>query len=191
MIQVDANSQNETIILGGGCFWCIEAIYLDLQGVIQVVSGYAGGKKQDPTYYEVCDGDTGHAEVCQVTFDPLVISLREILQVFFTVHDPTTLNRQGNDVGTQYRSIILYVNEHQEQIASEVLQEANTSIYNNKIVTTIEKLEKFYPAEDYHQNYYARNINQGYCRVVITPKVAKFRKKYFDKLKIKELSAKL
>ena len=188
---MNANSQNETIILGGGCFWCIEAIYLDLQGVFQVVSGYAGGNKQNPTYYEVCDGDTGHAEVCQITFDPLVISLREILEVFFTVHDPTTLNRQGNDVGTQYRSIILYTNENQKQVANEVLQEANTTIYNDKIVTTIEKLEKFYPAEDYHQNYYARNPNQGYCRVVITPKVAKFRKKYFEKLKNKELSAKL
>ena len=177
----------ETITLGGGCFWCIEAIYLDLQGVTKVESGYAGGSKTDPTYYEVCDGRTGHAEVVQVTYDPTIVTTMEILQIFFTVHDPTTLNRQGNDVGTQYRSTILYHTEEQKQIALEALKEANEQIYNNKIVTKIEQLDTFYKAEEYHQNYYARNPNQGYCRVVIAPKVTKFRKKYYDKLRSKEV----
>ena len=180
---------NETITLGGGCFWCIEAVYLDLQGVLKAESGYAGGSKQDPTYYEVCDGDTGHAEVVQVTFDTSKITTKEILQIFFTVHDPTTLNRQGNDVGTQYRSTIMYNTEEQKKLAEETLKEANNELYNGKIVTTIEKLDTFYKAEEYHQNFYARNPNQGYCRVVIAPKVAKFRKKYYDKLKKPEVTA--
>lgn len=187
---MDKNNQLETITLGGGCFWCIEAIYLDLQGIIKVESGYAGGTKKDPSYYEVCDGDTGHAEVVQISFDPTIITLREILEIFFTVHDPTTLNRQGADVGTQYRSIILYNTEEQKSIATEVLEEANKTIYNNEIVTTMEQLEIFYKAEAYHQNYYARNPNQGYCRVVISPKVSKFRKKYYEKLKNKEMVVK-
>ena len=180
----------EMITLGGGCFWCIEAIYLDLRGVEKVESGYAGGHQSEPTYSEVCAGDTGHAEVCQVTFDSSIISLKEILKIFFTVHDPTTLNRQGNDVGTQYRSIILYNSENQKNLAKEIIQETNKLIYNDNIVTTIEPLEKFYKAEDYHQNYFARNPGQGYCRVIIAPKVAKFRKKYYEKLKNKELMAK-
>ena len=187
---MDTNTQLDTITLGGGCFWCIEAIYLDLQGIVMVVSGYAGGRTKDPSYQDVCGGDTGHAEVCQVTFNPAVITLKEVLEVFFTVHDPTTLNRQGNDVGSQYRSIILYNSDDQKSIATEVLNEANKTIYDRKIVTTIEKLDVFYKAEQYHQNFYARNPNQGYCRVVISPKVAKFRKKYFEKLKNKEVTAK-
>ena len=187
---MDTNTQLETITLGGGCFWCIEAVFLELQGVVKVVSGYAGGQTQNPSYQEVCGGNTRHAEVCKVTFDPTKVTLKEILEVFFTVHDPTTLNRQGNDVGDQYRSIILYNDDNQKTIATQVLQEANEVIYNNEIVTTIEKLDKFYIAEEYHQNFYARNPTQGYCRVVISPKVAKFRKKYFEKLKNKEIIAK-
>lgn len=187
---MESNKQLEKITLGGGCFWCIEAIYLDLQGVVKVESGYAGGHKEEPTYYEVCDGDTGHAEVCQITFDPTVIAPKELLEIFFSVHDPTTLNRQGNDVGTQYRSIILYNSEEQKNLATEVLQEANKTLYNGKIVTKIEPLQKFYKAEEYHQNYFARNPGQGYCRVIISPKVAKFRKKYYEKLRNKELVAK-
>lgn len=187
---METTKELETITLGGGCFWCIEAIYLDLQGIVKVESGYAGGQKEEPTYYEVCDGDTGHAEVCQITFDSKIISLKEIFEIFFTVHDPTTLNRQGNDVGTQYRSVILYNSEKQKDLAIAVMQEANKTLYNGKIVTTIEPLQKFYKAEDYHQNFYAKNPNQGYCRVIISPKVAKFRKKYYEKLKNKELTAK-
>ena len=182
--------KQEQITLGGGCFWCIEAVYLDLNGVLKAESGYAGGTKDNPTYYEVCDGITGHAEVVQVTYDIDIITTKEILEIFFTVHDPTTLNRQGNDVGTQYRSIILYHSEEQKKLAKEVLTQANAELYNNKIVTTIEHLDTFYKAENYHQNYFARNPNQGYCSFVIAPKVAKFRKKYYDKLKKKEEIAK-
>ncbi len=189
MIVLGTNNQLESIVLGGGCFWCIEAVYLELQGVVKVESGYAGGQTKNPSYQEVCGGDTGHAEVCKVTFDPSIISLQEILEIFFTVHDPTTLNRQGNDVGEQYRSIILYSDEKQKNTASKNLQEANKTIYEGEIVTTIEPLEIFYKAEQYHQNFYARNPNQGYCRVIISPKVAKFRKKYFEKLKNKEITA--
>jgi peptide-methionine (S)-S-oxide reductase len=173
------------ITLGGGCFWCLETIFLDLQGITKVESGYAGGTKDRPTYYEVCDGRTGHAEVVQITFEPAIITLQEILEIFFTIHDPTTLNRQGNDVGTQYRSIILYTNEEQKLLAQKVLKESS-ALYENPIVTEITQLKTYYPAEDYHQNYYAKNPNQGYCRVVVAPKVAKFRKKYYDKLKKKE-----
>ena len=184
------NNKQETITLGGGCFWCIEAVYLDLQGVLKAESGYAGGTKVNPKYEEVCDGKTGHAEVVQITYDSSIITTKEILQIFFTVHDPTTLNRQGNDVGPQYRSIILYHTEEQKLLALEAKDEANKEIYNNKIVTEIEKLDKFYKAEEYHQNFFARNPSQGYCRAVIAPKVAKFRKHYYDKLKNKELLAK-
>lgn len=172
----------EVATLGGGCFWCVEAIYQDLQGVIKVESGYSGGHVSNPTYKEVCTGLTGHAEVVQVTFDPSVVTYDDILRVFFTVHDPTTLNRQGNDVGTQYRSVIYYHSPEQKKIAEEVKAEAQ-EIWDGRIVTEISPLGKFYKAEEYHQNYYKDNPNQPYCAIVIAPKVKKFRDKYKDKLK--------
>lgn len=174
----------ETATLGGGCFWCLEAVYVELRGVEKVVSGYAGGHVKNPTYREVCSGSTGHAEVVQVTFDPAVISFADILRVFFTIHDPTTLNRQGADVGTQYRSIILYHNETQKQTAIDVMNEVGAQgIWQNPLVTELAPLDVFYPAEEYHQNYFARNPMQPYCQVVIAPKVAKFRKQYFERLR--------
>lgn len=174
----------ETATLGGGCFWCIEAVYLDLKGVKQAISGYAGGHVDNPSYKEVCNGSTGHAEVVQIHFDPEIITYRDVLKIFFTVHNPTTPNRQGNDVGTQYRSIILYHNEQQKQIAEEVMEEVTQEkIWDRPLVTQLEPLENFYEAEDYHQNYYNKNPNQGYCQIVIAPKVSKFRKMYYDQLK--------
>lgn len=174
----------EVATLGGGCFWCLEAVYSELQGVEQVVSGYAGGHVRNPTYREVCSGATGHAEVVQITFNPSVISYRDLLRIFFTIHDPTTLNRQGADVGTQYRSIILYHNETQKQTALEVMEEvAQQGLWPNRIVTELKPFDAFYPAEEYHQRYFARNPLQPYCQVVIAPKVAKFRKQYFDRLR--------
>ena len=170
--------------LGGGCFWCLEAVYDDLRGVTDVVSGYAGGHIPNPTYEQVCTKKTGHAEVIQVTFDPSIISYRELLEVFFTIHDPTTLNRQGNDVGPQYRSAIFYHDEGQKQIAEQVLHEIeNAKIWDNPIVTEIKALDTFYPAEDYHQEYFKNHPNAIYCQLVIAPKVAKFRKMYLEKLK--------
>lgn len=170
--------------LGAGCFWCVEAIFQDLQGVHKVVSGYAGGEVENPTYYEVCSGTTGHAEVIQVHYDPSVISFEDLLYVFWRTHDPTTLNRQGADVGTQYRSAILYHDEEQKGIAEKSKGETDASdLWRNPIVTEIAPMTKFYPAEDYHQNYYKDNPNQPYCRVVIDPKVRKFRKSFGDKLK--------
>ncbi|MFN2194776.1 MAG: peptide-methionine (S)-S-oxide reductase MsrA [Anaerolineales bacterium] len=168
--------------LGGGCFWCLEAVYKDLKGVEKVVSGYAGGWVPNPGYQLVCTGTTGHAEVTQLTFDPDVISFEQILQVFFTIHDPTTLNRQGNDVGPQYRSIILYHDEDQRAAAQAAIQDAQ-ALWNAPIVTEVKPLENFYPAEDYHQDYFERNPYQGYCQVIIAPKVAKFRKQYTEMLK--------
>ncbi len=176
------NTQTETATLGGGCFWCVEAIYQDLKGVLKVESGYSGGKVPNPSYREVCNGTTGHAEVIQVTFDPAVIGYRDILEVFFTVHDPTTLNRQGHDVGTQYRSVIFYHSPEQQVIAEEVKKSAQ-EIWDDPIVTEIAPFGQFYKAEDYHQNYYKANPNQPYCSIVITPKVRKFREKFRDKLK--------
>lgn len=174
----------EAATLGGGCFWCLEAVYVELRGVEKVVSGYAGGHVKNPTYREVCSGVTGHAEVTQITFDPARISYRDLLRVFFTIHDPTTLNRQGADVGTQYRSIILYHDVAQKQTAIEVMNEVSQQgIWSNPIVTELAPLEVFYPAEDYHQDYFARNPMQPYCQVVIAPKVAKFRKQYFERLR--------
>lgn len=181
-----SNHENrlEVATLGGGCFWCLEAVYVELGGVEKVVSGYAGGHVKNPTYREVCSGATGHAEVVQVTFDPAVISYADILRVFFTIHDPTTLNRQGADVGTQYRSIILYHDEAQKQTALEVMNEITAQrIWPNPLVTGLAPLETFYPAEEYHQDYFARNPMQPYCQVVIAPKVAKFRKHYFAQLR--------
>ncbi|MFN3331363.1 MAG: peptide-methionine (S)-S-oxide reductase MsrA [Caldilinea sp.] len=178
------HNQLEVATLGGGCFWCLEAVYVELNGVEKVVSGYAGGHVKNPTYREVCSGSTGHAEVVQVTFDPAAISYADILRVFFTIHDPTTLNRQGADVGTQYRSIILYHDETQKQTAIEVMNEvAAQRIWPNPLVTELAPLDAFYPAEEYHQNYFAQNSMQPYCQVVIAPKVAKFRKQYFARLR--------
>jgi peptide-methionine (S)-S-oxide reductase len=176
--------EKEVATLAGGCFWCLEAVYDELRGVEDVVSGYAGGRVKNPTYKEVCAGTTGHAEVVQVTFDPATISFREILEVFFTIHDPTTLNRQGADVGTQYRSAIFYRSPEQKATAEQVISEINAAkIWPAPIVTQVAPFEAFYPAEDYHQEYFARNPTQGYCTVVIAPKVAKFRKQYLSRLK--------
>jgi len=174
----------EHATLGGGCFWCLEPIYDALRGVTDVVSGYAGGHVPAPTYEQVCTGRTGHAEVIQITLDPAVISYRELLEVFFTVHDPTTLNRQGADVGTQYRSVIFYHSPGQRAIAEEVIADvARQGLWRDPLVTQLVPYDAFYPAEDYHQRYFERNPNQGYCRVVIAPKVAKFRQKYLERLK--------
>mgnify|MGYP001250043363 CR=1 FL=1 len=178
------NPQLEIATLGGGCFWCLEAVYIELRGVEKVASGYAGGHVKHPTYREVCNGTTGHAEVVQVSFNPAVISFADILRVFFTIHDPTMLNRQGADVGTQYRSVIFYHDAAQEQTASEVMNEvAAQRIWPNPLVTELTPLDAFYPAEAYHQEYFARNPMQPYCQVVIAPKVAKFRKQYFAQLR--------
>jgi len=201
-------SRHEVATLAGGCFWCLEAVFDELEGVQDVVSGYAGGSVPHPTYKQVCNGDTGHAEVVQVTFDPAVLSYRDLLKVFFAIHDPTTLNRQGADIGTQYRSAIFTHSElqenqsgggseadlgqtsgsvehkTQEEIAEEVIAELNEAhLWDDPIVTEVVPLEAFYPAEDYHQEYFRRNPNQGYCRMVIAPKVAKFRKEYLARLK--------
>ncbi len=174
----------ETATLGGGCFWCVEAIYQDLRGVHAVVSGYAGGAIENPTYQQVCTGTTGHAEVTQITFDPEVISFEDLLYVFWRTHDPTTLNRQGADVGPQYRSVIFYHDNGQKNIAERSKQETDASgLWPNPIVTEIAPFRDFYEAEDYHQNYYSVNPNQPYCRAVIDPKVQKFRKAFQDKLK--------
>jgi peptide-methionine (S)-S-oxide reductase len=175
----------EIATLAGGCFWCLEAVYDDLQGVVDVVSGYSGGKIKRPSYAAVCTGLTGHAEVVQVTFDPKQISYREILEVFFSIHDPTSLNRQGADAGTQYRSAIFYQNPEQKAVAEQLIAELNSEhIWDKPIVTQVASFTEFFPAEDYHQEYFARNPDQGYCQVVIAPKVAKFRKKFLSRLKV-------
>ncbi len=174
----------EVATLGGGCFWCLEAVYEELRGVEKVESGYSGGSSPDPTYREVCSGTTGHAEVVQVTFDPSMVSFREILGVFFTIHDPTTLNRQGADVGTQYRSVIFYHDEEQRRVAEEVISELEAEgIWKDPIVTELVPLDAYYGAEDYHQGYFRNNGFQPYCQVIIAPKVAKFRKQYLGQLK--------
>jgi peptide-methionine (S)-S-oxide reductase len=176
----------EKATLGGGCFWCLEAVFEQLEGVESVVSGYSGGTVPDPSYEQVCTGTTGHAEVVQITFDPSKISYREILEVFFTIHDPTTLNRQGADLGTQYRSVIFCHTPDQEKMAEEIIEEMGASAtWENPIVTEVEEYREFYPAEDYHQGYYRKNRGQPYCQAVITPKLAKLRQKWLDKLKKK------
>ncbi len=181
---MSANSREEIATLAGGCFWCLEAVYDQLQGVTDVVSGYSGGKVANPTYEQVCTGSTGHAEVVQIKYDPAAVTFHDLLNVFFTIHDPTTLNRQGNDVGTQYRSAIFYHTPEQKAVAEAVIEELHKShLWNAPIVTEIVPFQAFYPAEAYHQEYFQNNPNQGYCRVVVAPKVAKFRKYYFDKLK--------
>jgi len=179
-------SNLETITIGGGCYWCVEAVYENLDGVKTVVSGFSGGKDANPTYEEVSTGETGHAEVVQITFDKNVTDINEIFKVFFTVHDPTTLNRQGADVGTQYRSVIFYKNEEQKKAAQSIIAELNKAkVYNSPIVTKVEPFKAFYKAEDYHQNYYANNKNQPYCKMVIQPKMEKFEKIFKAKLKKK------
>lgn len=176
------NSHFEIATIGGGCFWCVEALLQNLKGVEKIVSGYSGGNAPGkPTYREVCSGLTGHAEVVQITFDPNIITFKDLLLVFMTSHDPTTLNRQGADVGTQYRSVIFYHNETQKTVAESVVEEM-TSYYNDPIVTEITEAQIFYEAEDYHQDYYRNNTEQGYCSAVITPKLAKFRKIHANKL---------
>ena len=173
-----------TATLGAGCFWCVEAVFQDLRGVERVVSGYAGGSVMNPTYQQVCSGNTGHAEVVQITFDPEAISFEDLLYVFWRTHDPTTLNRQGADVGTQYRSVILYHDEQQKAIAEKSKQETDASgLWPDPIVTEISPFRDFYEAETYHQDYYRQNPNQGYCRLVIDPKVRKFRKEFQHQLK--------
>jgi peptide-methionine (S)-S-oxide reductase len=174
----------EVATLGGGCFWCIEAVFDDLKGVEKSVSGYSGGTVDNPSYKEVCYGNTGHAEVVNVYFDPSVISFEDILRVFFHVHDPTTLNRQGNDVGTQYRSAIFYHSDAQKASAEKIIAEfQNNGMYSRKIVTEVAKFARFYPAEDYHQEYYKLNGHAPYCQFVISPKMSKFRKEFKDRLK--------
>lgn len=180
-----ANLGLETATLGAGCFWCIEAIYQDVKGVHKVVSGYMGGHVKNPTYDEVCEGTTGHAEVAQITFDPSVISFEDILYIFWQTHDPTTLNRQGNDAGTQYRSAIFYHSDEQKRIAEKAKADTDSSgLYPNPIVTEITPSSEFYVAENYHQNFYKMNPNQPYCRFVVDPKVRKFRKSFADKLQV-------
>ncbi len=183
-MNADQSTNLETATLAGGCFWCLEAVFDDLKGVESVVSGYAGGAMRNPTYEQVCGGNTGHAEVTEVTFDPSVVSFKDLLGVFFTIHDPTTLNRQGNDIGTQYRSAVFYHSPEQKAVAEQVIAELESAkVWHNPIVTEVTPLDVFYPAENYHQEYFARNPYQPYCQVVVAPKVAKFRKHYIERLK--------
>jgi len=181
---MDEAKRIEVATLGGGCFWCLEAVYERVEGVTGVRSGYAGGDKPVPTYQEVCSGRTGHAEVVEVTFDPDVISYREILEIFFAIHDPTTLDRQGADVGTQYRSAIFHHSEAQRTVAREVVRELEAeAVFDAPIVTEIVPLDTFWPGEDYHQEYFRRNPYQPYCQVVVAPKVAKFRQRFAHRLR--------
>ena len=183
-MTTDVQSEKEVATLAGGCFWCLEAVYKDLRGVESAVSGYSGGGVANPTYQQVCAGTTGHAEVVQVTFDPRAVTFREILEVFFTIHDPTTLNRQGADVGTQYRSAIFYHSPEQREVAEQVIAELTAEqLWRDPVVTELTPFTEFYVAEDYHQDYFERNPYQPYCMAVVAPKVAKFRKKFLDKLK--------
>ena len=171
-----------TATFGGGCFWCLEAIFKDLQGVVAVVPGYSGGHVENPTYKQVCTDETGHAEVLQITYDPDVIGYRELLEVFFSIHDPTTLNRQGGDIGSQYRSVIFYATEEEKETAKDVITRM-ADLWDDPIVTELTELSIFYPAEDYHHDYFALNPQQGYCQMVIAPKVVKFRKEFQERLK--------
>jgi peptide-methionine (S)-S-oxide reductase len=182
--KMQENTGTETATLAGGCFWCLEAVFEGLRGVERVVSGYAGGDVANPSYQHVCTGTTGHAEVVQVTFDPSLITFREVLEVFFSIHDPTTLNRQGMDVGTQYRSAIFYHSPEQRRIAEQTIADLNAAgLWDKPIVTEVVPLTTFYPAEAYHQGYFRNNPNQGYCQAVVAPKVVKFRKHFAAKLK--------
>lgn len=178
------SGKTESAVIGGGCFWCVEAQYKMLKGVQKVVSGYAGGTVDNPTYKQVCNGDTGHAEVIRIDYDPDIITFKDIIDLFWLAHDPTTLNRQGNDVGEQYRSGIYYSNDEQKRLAEQSMKEAQKD-WADPIVTEIVPLKKFYPAEDYHQEYFVKNPSAGYCRVVVSPKVAKFRQKLAAEGKLK------
>ena len=181
---VDASARREVATMAGGCFWCLEAVFDEVQGVEHVESGYAGGTVANPTYRQVCGGATGHAEVVRITFDPAIVSFRDLLNIFFTIHDPTTLNRQGSDIGTQYRSAILYHSPEQKATAEQVIKEINEAkIWPAPIVTEVTPFQGFYMAEDYHQEYFANNGGQPYCQFVVAPKVAKFRARYTEKLK--------
>ena len=183
-MQQDVGKSAEVATFAGGCFWCTEAVFDQLKGVVKVESGYSGGNVPNPSYEDVCTGDTGHAETIQITFDPNVVSYADLLRIFFTTHDPTTLNRQGADVGSQYRSAVFYHSLEQERIAREIVQEFEKSkVWKRSIVTEITPFKAFYKAEDYHQDYYAKNSKQPYCRVVIEPKIAKLREQYREKLK--------
>lgn len=178
------NNELQVATFGAGCFWCTEAVFLNVKGVTKVVSGYEGGKVKNPTYREVCTGETGHAEVTQITYDPSKVSYEDLLEVFWNTHDPTTLNKQGADEGTQYRSVVFYQNEDQKKIAEAYKKQLEAShVYKNPIVTEITQASTFYPAEDYHQNYFELNPNAGYCQYVIRPKVEKFKKQFASKLK--------
>ena len=192
MSQADVNvapASQEAAVLGGGCFWCLDAVFRDLEGVASVESGYAGGPGADPTYEQVCGGRTGHAEVVKVTFDPAKIDFRDLLGVFFSIHDPTTKDRQGNDVGTQYRSVIFAPSPAQEAVAREVIGHlTRENLFGKPIVTEVAGAAPFYPAEDYHQDYFERNGGQPYCMFVVAPKVAKFRKSFAERLKRKSES---
>jgi len=182
--EITMSENTETATFGAGCFWCVEAVYQQLKGVLKVTSGFSGGARDNPTYDQVCSGATGHAEVCQIVYDPAVISFTELLEVFWTVHDPTTLNRQGADVGTQYRSVIFYHNDEQKKLAEEYKEKLNKSgAFNAPVVTEIAPYTKFFSAEKYHQDYYINNKNQPYCSMVIEPKLDKFKKVFGDKLK--------
>jgi peptide-methionine (S)-S-oxide reductase len=178
-------TNREVATLAGGCFWCLEAVFLEVKGVEKVVSGYTGGHVPDPDYGEVCSGSTGHAEVVQVTFDPAALSYRDLLNVFFSIHDPTTLNRQGHDAGTQYRSAIFTHSIEQDRVARQAIDELTAEqIFDDPIVTQVEAAGPFYAAEEYHQNYFAQNPEQPYCRAVVAPKVAKFRKQHLERLRV-------
>ncbi|APA66704.1 MULTISPECIES: peptide-methionine (S)-S-oxide reductase MsrA [unclassified Janthinobacterium] len=176
------DGQTEVAVLGGGCFWCLAAVYLEARGVTRVESGYTGGSVPAPTYEQICTGQTGHAEVVRLEFDPAIISYHDLLEIFFTLHDPTTLNRQGNDVGTQYRSVIYYQSAGQEKVARKVIAEM-AGVWDAPIVTELAPAQAYYPAEDYHQNYFEQHPLQGYCAFVVAPKVAKFRAMYANRLK--------
>ena len=183
-MNINANNSNlQTATFGAGCFWCVEAVFQELKGVQDVQSGFSGGQVKNPAYREVVNGTTGHAEVCNIIFDPSIIGYDELLEVFWTTHDPTTLNRQGNDVGTQYRSAIFYHDDNQKLLAEKSKNEIAPQIWDEAIVTEITAFDAFYPADEYHDDYFKLNPNQGYCRVVIAPKVAKFKKKFEHKLK--------
>ena len=185
-MNIPSDMKVDTATFGAGCFWCVEAVFQELRGVLKVESGYSGGYVDNPTYKQICYENTGHAEVTRIVYDPAVISFNTLLEVFWSTHDPTTMNRQGNDVGTQYRSVIFYHDDEQKALAEKSLTEVGQPLWEDKIVTEISPLTNYYPAENYHQNYYSLNPNQGYCRVIINPKVAKFREKFADKLKDNE-----
>jgi peptide-methionine (S)-S-oxide reductase len=183
-IQANSSTPTDTAVFGGGCFWCVEAIYTEVKGVLSVTSGYSGGNIENPTYKQVCTGTTGHAEVTRIIFDPSIISFDKLLEIFWTVHDPTTLNRQGNDVGTQYRSVIFYTSEEQRVIAATYKARLNKeNTFEKPVVTEITPFKHFYPAEDYHQDYFANNKDAPYCTFVVAPKVEKFRKVFPENLK--------